>query len=209
MSLLGRDIGEWVPAVENPERKARASVTSASSASVLPADVPPAVVGRSPEGHRQDRAGRARRRAVRDGDAARSGKTSLCETACLWALVYGHREFVALIGSDEEHAANMLDSIKVELEIERPAAGGLPRGGLPRCGRWRASTSAPAASSTGQADAHRLDGARDRAADHADWMAGHSLRRSGAIIRVAGITGRIRGMKHKRVDGTACGRRWC
>ena len=45
-----------------------------------------------------------------------SGKTSLCETACLWALLYGHREFVALIGSDEEHAANMLDSIKVELE---------------------------------------------------------------------------------------------
>ena len=29
-----------------------------------------------------------------------SGKTSLNETACLWALVYGHREFVALIGAD-------------------------------------------------------------------------------------------------------------
>ncbi len=45
-----------------------------------------------------------------------SGKTTLCETACLWALLYGHREFVALIGSDEEHAADMLDSIKSELE---------------------------------------------------------------------------------------------
>ncbi|TVQ33618.1 MAG: hypothetical protein EA376_01820 [Phycisphaeraceae bacterium] len=32
-----------------------------------------------------------------------SGKTSLCETACLRALVYGHREFVALIGADEAH----------------------------------------------------------------------------------------------------------
>jgi len=45
-----------------------------------------------------------------------SGKTSLCETACLWAMLYGHRDFVALIGSDEEHAAQMLDSIKAELE---------------------------------------------------------------------------------------------
>jgi len=45
-----------------------------------------------------------------------SGKTSLCETACLWAQIYGHREFVALIGSDEEHAESMLDSIKSELE---------------------------------------------------------------------------------------------
>ncbi|RMH16342.1 MAG: hypothetical protein D6701_09060, partial [Gemmatimonadetes bacterium] len=36
-----------------------------------------------------------------------SGKTSLCETACLWALLYGHREFVTLIGSDEDHAAQM------------------------------------------------------------------------------------------------------
>ena len=45
-----------------------------------------------------------------------SGKTTLCETACLWALLYGHREFVALIGSDEDHAADMLDSIKSELE---------------------------------------------------------------------------------------------
>ena len=45
-----------------------------------------------------------------------SGKTSLCETACLWAMLYGHREFVCLIGSDEDHAAGMLDSIKAELE---------------------------------------------------------------------------------------------
>ena len=45
-----------------------------------------------------------------------SGKTTLCETACLWALLYGHREFIALIGSDEEHAADMLDAIKSELE---------------------------------------------------------------------------------------------
>jgi len=45
-----------------------------------------------------------------------SGKTTLCEMACLWAILIGARGFVALIGADEEHAANMLDSIKAELE---------------------------------------------------------------------------------------------
>jgi len=55
-----------------------------------------------------------------------SGKTSLCETACLWALLYGHRAFVALIGSDEEHAANMLDSIKAELENSDLLLGDFP-----------------------------------------------------------------------------------
>ena len=38
---------------------------------LLPADVPPALVARPPEGDRQDRAGRAARRAVRDGHAPR------------------------------------------------------------------------------------------------------------------------------------------
>jgi hypothetical protein len=33
-----------------------------------------------------------------------SGKTTICECACIWAVLYGHREFVCLIGSDEGHA---------------------------------------------------------------------------------------------------------
>ena len=45
-----------------------------------------------------------------------SRKPSPSETACAWALADGRRGFVALIGSDEEHAANMPDCIHVELE---------------------------------------------------------------------------------------------
>jgi hypothetical protein len=124
-----------------------------------------------------------------------SGKTSLCETACLWALVYGHREFVALIGSDEEHAADMLDSIKSELEnndlLEEDFSN--------VCGPIRA-----------------LEGIHQRAAGqlyqgnrtHIGWTSKEIVLpsidgspASGGIIKVAGITGRIRGMKHKRADG--------
>ena len=128
-----------------------------------------------------------------------SGKTSLCETACLWAMLFGHRGFVALIGSDEEHAADMLDSIKAELENSELLAADFPEVCHPiRC----------------------LEGITQRAAGqlyrgkqtHIGWTAkeivlptiapeGVPSAASGAIIRVAGITGRIRGMKFKRADG--------
>ncbi len=124
-----------------------------------------------------------------------SGKTSLCETACLWALLYGHREFVALIGSDEEHAASMLDSIKAELENNEALLEDFPEVVYPiRC----------------------LEGIHQRAGGqlyqgkqtHIGWTAREIVlptmpdsKASGGIIRVAGITGRIRGMKYKRPDG--------
>jgi hypothetical protein len=126
-----------------------------------------------------------------------SGKTSLCETACLWAMVFGHREFVALVGSDEEHASSMLESIKAELENSDLLAGDFPEVCHPiRC----------------------LEGIHQRAAGqlyqgkqtHIGWTAREIVlptiegsAASGAIIRVAGITGRIRGMKHKRADGVS------
>ncbi len=134
-----------------------------------------------------------------------SGKTSLCEVACLWALVYGHREFVALIGSDEEHAAGMLDSIKVELEtndlleddfsevvgpvralegIHQRAAGQLYHGKQTHIGWTAREIVLPTLPPL-------------------PWLANHSPRSNGAIVCVAGITGRIRGMKHKRADGSS------
>jgi hypothetical protein len=126
-----------------------------------------------------------------------SGKTSLCETACLWALLYGHREFVALIGSDEQHAENMLESMKAELEHNELLLEDFPEVVYP---------------------IHKLEGIHQRAAGqlyqgrqtHIGWTASEIVlptipgsRASGGIIRVAGITGRIRGMKHKRVDGSS------
>ncbi len=124
-----------------------------------------------------------------------SGKTSLCEIACLWALLYGHCEFVALIGSDEEHAGHMLESIKAELENSEALLEDFPEACFP---------------------IHCLDGIHQRAAGqlfegsqtHIGWTA-HEIvlptvpgsLPSGGIIRVAGITGRIRGMKYKRPDG--------
>ena len=144
-----------------------------------------------------------------------AGKTSCAETACIWAMLNGHREFVALIGSDEGHASDMLESIKMELEGNELLLADFPEVVFP---------------------IQRLDGIANRCngqlyngeRTHIGWTAkeivlptmrpkgwiedpqlqplvrdsGLSLA-SGAVIKVAGITGRIRGMKFKRADGRA------
>ncbi|HRQ75579.1 MAG TPA: phage terminase large subunit family protein [Phycisphaerales bacterium] len=197
LSHSGRDIGE-LPQVANSERKAMTSrsfqafcETYFSQTFALPwSDDHLKVIAKIEQ-------------AVLEGGLFAmamprgSGKTSLCETACLWAILIGAREFVCLIGSDEEHAASMLDSIKAELENNDLLLEDFPEAVYPiRC----------------------LEGIHQRAAGqlyqgrqtHIGWTAKEIVLptmpdspASGAIIRVAGITGRIRGMKHKRVDGTS------
>ncbi|MFW5828618.1 MAG: terminase gpA endonuclease subunit, partial [Planctomycetota bacterium] len=124
-----------------------------------------------------------------------SGKTSAVECACLWAVLYGHHEFVALIGSDEQHAADMLDSLKTELETND-----LLREDFPEVTHPIRSLEGIPHRSAGQL----FHGERT----HIGWTAKEIIlptipgsSASGGIIRVAGITGRIRGMKYKRADG--------
>jgi hypothetical protein len=126
-----------------------------------------------------------------------SGKTSLAECACLWAILYGHRDFVCLIGSDEAHAADMLDSLKTELETNDRLLEDFPEAVFP----IQALDGIP----------HRAGGQLYRGErTHIGWTAKEIVMptipdspASGAIIKVAGITGRIRGMKFKRPDGQA------
>lgn len=124
-----------------------------------------------------------------------SGKSSLTETAAIWAMAYGHREFIVVIGASEGAALEMLDSIKTELEVNEHLAEDFPEMVYPIA---------------------RLEGIANRCAGQLykgertriGWTASEIVlptiagaASSGAIVRVAGITGRIRGMKFKRPDG--------
>jgi hypothetical protein len=100
-----------------------------------------------------------------------------------------------LIGSDEGHAMDMLDSIKMELDGNDLLLEDFPEVVYP---------------------IQALDGIANRCngqlykgeRTHIGWTAREIVLPtmpgsvgSGAIIKVAGITGRIRGMKYKRADG--------
>jgi len=54
-----------------------------------------------------------------------SGKTTICECACLWAVLYGHRRFVLAIGSEQTSAEEMLD-------IARTSVGRRKKSSCPR-----------------------------------------------------------------------------
>src|SRR5262249_23444211 len=99
------------------------------------------------------------------------------------------------IGSDEGHAMDMLDSIKMELDGNDLLLEDFPEAVYP---------------------IQRLDGIANRAngqlykgqRTHIGWTAREIVlpsmpnsSASAAVIKVAGITGRIRGMKFKRSDG--------
>ena len=124
-----------------------------------------------------------------------SGKTSLAECACLWAVLYGHSEFVCLIGASEVHAVEMLDSIKMELDGNDALEADFPEVAYPiKCLEGIAN----------RCSGQLFKGERT----HIGWTAGEIIlptipesAASGAIIKVAGITGRIRGQKYKRADG--------
>ena len=124
------------------------------------------------------------------------GKSSLCEAACLWSMLNAHRYFVVLIGADEDHAIGMLESMRKDLETNDELLADYPE----VCYPIRA-----------------LEGINQRASGQLCLgkptlikVASDTLRlptiggsaASGAIVRVAGITGRIRGLKEKRADGS-------
>jgi len=124
------------------------------------------------------------------------GKTTLCEIACIWAVLYGHRDFVCLIGADENHAASMLSSIKIELEANDRLLEDFPEAVYP---------------------IHKLEGIHNRCAGqlfqgkrtYIVWTSKEIVlptipgsKASGAVIKTTGITGSFRGMKHKKPDGS-------
>ncbi len=195
LSLAGRDIGE-LPAVVDPRRKARAATDFrffCESYFHLTFHLP-----WSPD-HMKVIA-RIEQAVLHGGLYAMamprgSGKTTIAECACLWAILFGHRDFVALIGSDEGHATDMLDSVKMELDGNDLLLADFPEVVFP---------------------IHCLDGIANRCngqlykgeRTHIGWTAREIVLptmpgspASGAIIKVAGVTGRIRGMKYKRADG--------
>lgn len=123
------------------------------------------------------------------------GKSCLCEIACLWAMLFGHRDFICLIGSDEGHAQSMLESIKTELDSNDLLLEDFPEVCYPI-----RSLEGIANRCSGQLfNGHRTQIGWTASEVILPTMPGSAA--SGAIIKVAGITGRIRGMKFKRPDG--------
>lgn len=124
-----------------------------------------------------------------------SGKTTLCQTAALWALLTGRQQFVFLIAATSEYAADALANLKAHLSQNPLLLDDYPEATYP---------------------IHKLDGESRRCAGqryygqltHIGWGADEIVlptipgsRCSGAIVRTAGMLGNVRGAMHIRPDG--------
>ena len=196
LSESGRDIGE-LPAVVNPARKAAARESfRAFCESYLPATFALAWSDDHLETIAAVEAAVLRGELLAFAMPRGSGKTSLVEAAALWSLLYGHREFVAIIGSDEGHASTMLESIKIECETNDLLLEDFPEAVFPIVALERIHQRAKGQLYKGKPT-------------HIQWTSDEvqfptipGSPASSGIIRVAGITGRIRGMTAKRAaDG--------
>ena len=123
------------------------------------------------------------------------GKTTLIEVAVLWALLYGHRRYIMIIGANSDAASEILDSIKIELETNQRLWADFGQVVVPIRNLERS--------------AHR---ARGQTYQQKPTFISYGETKlvfptiegsiaSGAIIQVAGIDGAIRGKKHTLASG--------
>lgn len=194
-SAVGRDIGK-LPPVKNSKRKARAKKSFRFFCETY-------FPNRFPLAWSDDHLAAIQRieRCVHAGGQygyampRGSGKTTLAECAALYATFHGHRRFVILVGATESHAAGLLDSIKAEVEGNDLLAEDYPEVCVPV--RAMEGIHNRAAGQT-------LGGKRTRIKWTSDNLVFPTVKgkaSSGAVIRVAGITGAIRGAKHVGGDG--------
>jgi len=118
------------------------------------------------------------------------GKTSLCMIACIWAQVYGHQSFIALIAADSGHAIKMLAIIKSSYEHNKTLADDFPE----ICHPIKAI-----GGNSQRTGGQICDGQRTEITWKTDEIILPTVKdskASGSIIQTAGITGGIRGMIH-------------
>ena len=124
-----------------------------------------------------------------------SGKTTLCQISVIWAILTGRHKFVVLLAATEADALGLLSNVKKHLAGNEKLLEDYPEAVYP---------------------IRKLEGETRRCVGqrcygqptHIGWsnteivmptIAGSSC--SGAIIRVSGITGKIRGALYVRSDG--------
>ena len=127
------------------------------------------------------------------------GKTMLSEDCAEWATLNGHKRFVLLIGATEQAAQDMAASIRTDLEENELLLADYPEVCVP----FKAMEGRPQ-----RAASQTFMGVCLHAAGRANCIQFPTIKNDtdrpaaqGQIIKTLGLTGRLRGLKHKTPDG--------
>jgi len=128
-----------------------------------------------------------------------TGKTSLCEGAALWALLYGHCAFVAIIGPDETHAIDRVDNLRTELEYNDSLLADF----RPICFPIRKLEGINQRRLLDKSEPIRMEFTAKRIVlPMLNTKQREPHPGAGAVVATAGLTGQIRGLNLKRKDGS-------
>lgn len=212
-SAKGRDIGP-IPPPENPRRRAACALDLRKHIETYHAEV--LELAWSPDHIRMIEG--IQRAALQGGLQAIGmprgfAKTTICEFGAEWVLLHGHRNFAMLVGAEMESAVEMLLSIRTDMETNDLLAADFPEVCVPIAALEGINQRAAGQTINGERTHIAWTGKSLRLpmVSVADWKKSRALKgfvgpggmslASGAIVKVAGIMGRIRGTKHKRADG--------
>ncbi|MEM7577500.1 MAG: terminase gpA endonuclease subunit [Planctomycetota bacterium] len=200
LSRAGRDIGS-IPEVEDPQRRDRCKDSFRGFCETY---FPGAFHLAWSEDHLRVIA--KIERSVIDGGLFAfamprgSGKTTLARIAGLWAILYGYRPYVCLIGSAEDQAKSMLDAIKREMLANDLLLADFPEAIYPV-----RKLENNARRQIGQLCRGRptyITWSADKLVMPTLYDVDGSASGGGGIITVAGLDSNIRGQQHTRMDGT-------
>jgi hypothetical protein len=123
------------------------------------------------------------------------GKTTMCEDAVLWGMLYGYQDFPFFVGAIPAKGEESLDAIKGELETNDLLLEDFPEVCYPcRCLEGISN----------RAKGQRFQGKRTYIRWTNDTIVLPTISgsaASGAVIRIAGITGALRGQKYNPPGG--------
>ena len=125
-----------------------------------------------------------------------SGKTTIAGDAMLFAIVNGHRRFGFIVGADKGGAVEILDSIKTDLEFNE-----ILHEHYPEVTTYFRALEGSNKKAPGQLGPN---GARTRIQLRSEdivFPAIEGSKCSESVIKVAGITGKIRGAKYANMNG--------
>ena len=124
-----------------------------------------------------------------------AGKTTITMTAAIWALLYGYRRWVCLIGATEPKAVKLLKGIKTELRFNQLLFDDFPEACMP----IRSLEGKPQ-----RATNQMIDGVPTSIVWSADQLTFPTIKgsvSSASLITTCGILGDIRGQQDVTQDG--------
>jgi hypothetical protein len=124
-----------------------------------------------------------------------SGKTTLCESAATWALLFGHRRFLMVIGSDAQASLQICASIRNELDSNDLLLDDFPEA-------VRAIRSLEGVARRAEGQIYTIGNRTQLIWTKNEVRLPCRAAGGGSVIRTAGITGRIRGAKASLADGS-------